>query len=157
MQFSRPAGEGQGVGFNQLFNMTQETKKMAGIIILTVPTIAYGGYFLLLLLSGQAQELALTEFQKSMFRAGHAHAGVLIILSLVALPYIEASQLGKTWKLVARNSFPLAAVLMSGGFFASATGAGLTQPNEFIAILYLGAATLIFGLITLGIGLLKKS
>jgi hypothetical protein len=136
--------------------MTTETKRMAGIIILTVPTIAYGGYFLLTVLSGQANELALTDFQKAMFRAGHAHAGVLVILALVALPYVEAAKLGKTWKLIVSNCFPVAAVLVSGGFFASAIGAGLTQPNQFIVILYLGVATLIFGLITLGIGLVRK-
>jgi hypothetical protein len=136
--------------------MTKETKKMAGIIILTVPTIAYGGYFLLTVLSGQADDLALTDFQKSMFRAGHAHAGVLVILSLVALLYVDAARLSPAWKWAVRVSFPLAAILVSGGFFAAAIGRGLTQPNEFIAILFVGVFVLIFGLITLGVGLMRK-
>ncbi len=46
-------------------------------------------FFLLGLLSGQYEELQLTEFQKAMFRAGHAHAGVLVILSLVAQLFVE--------------------------------------------------------------------
>jgi hypothetical protein len=56
--------------------MTNKTRITSGYILLSVPTIIYGGYFLLSVMSGQHQELALTEFQKSMFRAGHAHAGV---------------------------------------------------------------------------------
>jgi hypothetical protein len=55
--------------------MTSLTKLFCGIILLTVPTIQYGGYFLLTILSGKSN-LPLTDFQKSMFRAGHVHAGV---------------------------------------------------------------------------------
>lgn len=136
--------------------MTTETKKTSGIIILTVPTIVYGGYFLLTLLSGQHGELGLTDFQKSMFRAGHAHAGVLVILALVAQLFVDQTALSDTWKRVVRITMPLAAVLISGGFFASATGQGLTQPTNLIAILYLGIVVFVTGLVTLGIGLVRK-
>jgi hypothetical protein len=61
--------------------MTRITKKISGFILLSVPTIIYGGYFLLTALSGQQEHLQLTDFQKSMFRAGHAHAGVLLIIT----------------------------------------------------------------------------
>ena len=67
--------------------MTPVSKLMCGIILLTVPTIEYGGYFLLSILSGK-QKIALTDFQKSMFRAGHAHAGVLVILALLVPPEV---------------------------------------------------------------------
>lgn len=136
--------------------MTIETKKTSGIIILTVPTIVYGGYFLLTILSGQHGELGLTDFQKSMFRAGHAHAGVLVILALVAQLFVDQTVLSDTWKRVVRITMPLAAVLISGGFFASATGQGLTQPTNLIAILYLGIVVFVTGLVTLGIGLVRK-
>jgi hypothetical protein len=136
--------------------MTTETKKTSGIIILTVPTIVYGGYFLLTILSGQHGELGLTDFQKSMFRAGHAHAGVLVILALVAQLFVDQTVLSDTWKRVVRITMPLAAVLISGGFFASATGQGLTQPTNLIAILYLGIVVFVTGLVTLGIGLVRK-
>ena len=63
--------------------MTDATKLIAGLLLITVPTIEFGGTFLLSVLSGKHPEL--TEFQRSMFRAGHAHAGVLVILALVAL------------------------------------------------------------------------
>ena len=128
---------------------------MSGFILIAVPSIAYGGYFLLTILSGEQEALKLTEFQKSMFRAGHAHAGVLVILSLLAQLFTDHAVLSDTWKWVVRVSFPLASILVSLGFFASAIGSGVTRPTDLIAILYAGIAVLVFALVTLGIGLLR--
>ena len=47
--------------------MTDATKLIAGILLITVPTIEYGGTFLLGLLSRSYAEF--TDFQRSMFRA----------------------------------------------------------------------------------------
>ena len=63
--------------------MTHEAKLMCGITLITIPSIQYGGYFLLRVLSVRHQYLELNDFQKAMFRAGHAHAGVLVILALI--------------------------------------------------------------------------
>ncbi len=133
--------------------MTAIAKLISGIIILTVPTIAYGGYFLLTILSGY-DKIVLTDFQKSMFRAGHAHAGVLVLLSLIAQLLLDNVQLNAGLLLALRIAFPLAAILVSGGFFASAIGRGLTQPNGFITILYVGAFLLVASLIVTGIALI---
>lgn len=128
---------------------------MSGLILITVPSIVYGGYFLLTILSGEQEALQLTEFQTSMFRAGHAHAGVLVILSLLAQLFTDHAGLSETWKWVVRVSFPLAAILVSLGFFAAAIGSRVTQPTSLIAILYAGIAMLVFALATLGIGLMR--
>jgi len=136
--------------------MTRASKITSGIILLTIPTIIYGGYFLLTVLSGQQQQLALTEFQRAMFRAGHAHAGVLVILSLIAQIFTDHTALTEKWKWMVRISFPVAAVAVSLGFFASAIGSNVTEPNVFIVILYLGMAILTVGLLTLGIGMMKE-
>ncbi len=58
--------------------MTNATKLIAGLLLIAVTTIEYGGTFLLSMLTGKYA--GFTEFQRSMFRAGHAHAGVLTIL-----------------------------------------------------------------------------
>ena len=134
--------------------MTPETRITCGIILLTVPTIQYGGYFLLSILSGRIK-LPLTDFQKSMFRAGHAHAGVLVILAIIAEILTDYAGLGPVWEHIVRSGFPSAAILVSGGFFASASGRNLTQPNRMIAILYLGVIVLAACLIILGIGLIR--
>ncbi|HTF80662.1 MAG TPA: hypothetical protein VL947_03020 [Cytophagales bacterium] len=136
--------------------MTPETKKTSGVVLITVPSITYGGYFLLSVLNGYHDHLQLTEFQKAMFRAGHAHAGVLVIFSLVAFLYIDMAKLSVFWKMCVRISFPLSAILISGGFFAAASEPGATQSNQLILILYTGIVALVVGVSTLGIGLLKK-
>jgi hypothetical protein len=135
--------------------MTKEAKLMGGIILLTVPTIAYGGTFLLTVLSGQF-EMPLTDFQKSMFRAGHAHAGVLVILSLITLLYIDQAAWSDKTKWMIRSGFPASAILISGGFFAAAIGDQLTRPNQMIWILWTGFGVFIISLLSLGIGLIRS-
>ncbi|MBX3241326.1 MAG: hypothetical protein KIT80_17585 [Chitinophagaceae bacterium] len=136
--------------------MTNETRKISGYILFSVPTIIYGGYFLLSVLSGQHEELALTDFQKSMFRAGHAHAGVLVILALLVQLFADHIALSNAWKWFARLSFPISAITISSGFFAAAIGRQITQPTGLIFILYIGIVILTFGLLTLGIGLIRQ-
>jgi len=135
--------------------MTDTSKNVCGIILLTVPSIQYGGYFLLKVLSGNLK-LPLTDFQRAMFRAGHAHAGVLVILSIIAEILIDNTGLNSTLEWIARMGFPLAAILVSGGFFAGASGKNVVKPNGLIAILYIGALLLAFVLVLTGISLIRS-
>lgn len=139
----------------KLMIMSPDTKMTCGIILLTIPTIQYGGYFLLSILSGRLK-LPLTEFQKSMFRAGHAHAGVLVILALIAQVLADYASLNIALEKFVRIGFPLAAILVSGGFFASASGKNITKPNNLISILYAGILILAASTIILGIGLIRN-
>ena len=50
------------------------TMGTAGILLLTLVAVEYGGIFLLSIHRGKKE---FTDFQRSSFRAGHAHAGVL--------------------------------------------------------------------------------
>jgi len=136
--------------------MTNEARKICGFILLSVPTIIYGGYFLLTVLSGQQEHLQLTDFQKSMFRAGHAHAGVLVIFALLVQLFVDHASLSKKWKWIARLSFPISAITISLGFFAAAIGKQINEPTRLIFILYFGISILIFGLLTLGVGLIRQ-
>ncbi|MFB6723544.1 hypothetical protein ACFCV3_25415 [Kribbella sp. NPDC056345] len=131
--------------------MTDASRILAGVILLTIVTIQFGGYFMTKIVRGQ---VPMTDFQKSFARAGHAHAGVLVILSLVGLLYVDQTTLTGVPLWIARVAIPLAAILMSAGFFASSAGKGRTAPNQFLWILWLGAASLAVGVITLGIGLI---
>lgn len=63
--------------------MTREARIMSGIILITVPTIQYGGYFLLTSLMTKGTGYMENPLRQNFFRAGHAHAGVIVILSLV--------------------------------------------------------------------------
>ena len=136
--------------------MSFEAKLMFGIIILTIPGIQYGGYFLLSVLTGRQERLALNDLQKSMFRAGHAHAGVLVILSMICQFLADEAVLSIPVTWIVRAFIPTAALLISGGFFFSVIGRNVTRPNGFIALIYIGIALLAAGLITLGVGLLRS-
>ena len=131
--------------------MSDASRTLAGVILLTIVTIEFGGWFLTKIVRGQ---VPMTDFQKAFARAGHAHAGVLVILSLVGLLYVDQTGLDGFWLWVGRLALPVAAVLMSGGFFASSAGKNVTQPNKFLAVLWLGAASLAVGVLTLGVGLI---
>ncbi|TDD62301.1 hypothetical protein E1263_03845 [Kribbella antibiotica] len=131
--------------------MTDASRILAGVILLTIVTIQFGGYFMTKIVRGQ---VPMTDFQKSFARAGHAHAGVLVILGLVGLLYVDQTSLTGVPLWIARLAIPLAAILMSGGFFASSAGKGRTSPNKFLWLLWLGAVVLAGGVLTLGIGLI---
>jgi len=134
--------------------MSHVTLVTAGVLLLCVVTIEYGGLFLLSIHRGKAP---LTDFQKAFFRAGHAHAGVLVILSLVMLPYCDAAGVGGLLAAIARYGVPLAAILMPMGFFFAAIGPGLEKPNGLLPLVYVGAASLAGGVLCLGIGLILKA
>ncbi len=133
--------------------MIHEAKMISGIILLTIPSVQYGGYFLLRVLSGKFDKANFTDFQKSMFRAGHAHAGVLLILSIVCEILIDSIPYDDVWKGVLRSAFPIAVIFISGGFFAAA-GKGITRPTKGIVLLYIGLFLLAISLVILGVGLI---
>jgi hypothetical protein len=135
----------------QQLALSDPTRIIAGIVLITVPTIEFGGWFMTKIVRG---EVPMTDFQKAFARAGHAHAGVLVILGLVGLILVDAAGLSGALAWVGRLGIPLAAILMSGGFFAASAGRDVTAPNKAIWLLWIGAACLGVGALTLGIGLL---
>ena len=68
------------------------TQLFTVIALVSLPTVMYGGYALM----GVLRDRKLTEHQRAMFRAGHAHAGVLLILALVALQILSRTTLSDT-------------------------------------------------------------
>jgi len=134
--------------------MSRESRKLAGILLVVLPTVIYGGVTLLSMLIGDPAYMD-NELRRGLWRAGHAHAGVLLILSLVALLYVDQASLSKGWKRWARNLIPLSAILLPAAFFLSVLHPDATEPNALIYLAYLGAASLTGGLLILGIGLLR--
>ena len=126
----------------------------AGIAVLAAITVTTGGHFMTRVVSGR---VATTPFQTGFFRAGHAHAGVLIILGLVCLLFTEATGLTGGWAWLARTGALVAAILMPAGFFLSALGEGRERPSGLVVLLYIGAGFLVAGLATLGVGLLQAA
>jgi hypothetical protein len=135
--------------------MTREARMMSGIILITVPTIQYGGYFLLTSLMNKGSGYMENPLRQNFFRAGHAHAGVIVILSLVCQMLADAAILPSPLLWAVRIGVPLAAILISSGFFFSVLSPTATQANGAVILIYLGAAVLAFSVVTLGIGLLR--
>ncbi|NUU17479.1 hypothetical protein HP550_09470 [Cellulomonas humilata] len=134
-----------------MLELTDAARITAGAVVLSVVAIESGGAFLLRVATGKEQA---TAFQKTFYRAGHAHAGVLVTLGLVCLLLGEATTLTGFWRWLAQTGVLVAAIVMSAGFFFSAMGRGREAPNKAVVLLGVGAVLLAAGVATLGVGLL---
>jgi hypothetical protein len=130
--------------------LSDESRVLAGILMLSLVTVETGGLYLLRLWRRRDA----TQFQVAFARAGHAHAGVLLVLGLVCQVFADAAALDGFAGWVGRSGVPVAAILMPAGFFFSSIGTGRDRPNRLIVLVYAGALVLAVGLTTLGIGLL---
>ena len=128
-----------------------QTAVLIGILLLALVTVESGGYFMTRVVRRKVEANAL---QVSFFRAGHAHAGVLLVLSIAILSVIDFSELDGLWGFAARTLVPVAAILMPAGFFLSVLGRDPQKPNRLILLLWIGAASLTLGLIAAGVGML---
>ena len=131
--------------------MSDESRILAGVLLLSLVTVETGGLYLLKVVRGRAR---VTPFQEKFARAGHAHAGVLLLLALVCQLFAdETSQTGLLdW--LSRSGVAVAALLMPAGFFLSSTGAGRTTPNRLVVLVPAGGVVLAAGLTSLAVGLL---
>lgn len=130
--------------------ITTATARTVGIVLLTVPFIAFGGTFMLRIVQGG---FPATRLQTTFFRAGHAHAGVLVILGIVVRLFID---LAGVTGLAATLSYGVlwAAILIPAGFFLSVTRRGAEKPNRLIVLLWLGVVSLVVGVVAAAVGLL---
>ena len=125
--------------------MTAQSRRTAGILLVILPTVIYGGTAILGLLvdDPRYQQNALRQ---DLWRAGHAHAGVLLILSLTALRYVDEANLSECLKKVVRAAIPSSAILLPAAFFLSVLSPDASSPNQLIYLAYVGAVLLAIGL-----------
>jgi hypothetical protein len=131
--------------------LSDASRTTAGILLLAIIAVQYGGWYMLRIVRGREPA---TRFQVSFARAGHAHAGVLVTLGLVAQILVDATELTGGTALLARGGVPWAAILMPAGFFLSSAGRGRSEPSRLIILLYAGIVALTVGVVALGVGLL---
>ncbi len=134
--------------------MSRESRLTAGVLLILLPAVVYGGTSILSLLISDP-DYAQNQLRQDLWRAGHAHAGVLLVLSLVTLRYVDEANLPGWLKSVARHSIPAAAVLLPAAFFLSVLSPEATEPNAMIYLAFVGAVSLALGVLTLGIGLIR--
>jgi hypothetical protein len=136
--------------------VSSESQRLAGLLLVILPTVMVGGVSILTLLVGEPAYMQ-NQLRQDLWRAGHAHAGVLLVLSLVVLRYVDEVQLTARLKTFVRVAAPSAAILMPLAFFLSVLEPDATEPNGLLALAYVGAAVLAAGVVLLGIGLLRGS
>ena len=115
---------------------------------IALPTVMYGGYSLLQLIK---RGNVLTPAQVNFFRAGHAHAGVLTLMSLLYYMFLDQTSLSLPVKHAACAAMVVGILAQSGGFFIhlfperASLGTRVTLTG---AVILVGAiAVLIYGLL----------
>ena len=134
--------------------MRPQSRLVAGIVLVVVPTVEIGGASILSLLIADPT-YSQNELRQDLWRAGHAHAGVWLVLSLVALRYVDEANLSEGMKWVVRFAFPAAAILMPLAFFLSVLSPEATEPNAMISLAYVAGVVLAVGLLALEVGLIR--
>ena len=133
--------------------MSPAARLMSGVSLILIPTIIYGGLTMLGVVSGGQYggpaPRDLSPLQVTLYRAMHAHAGVLTLLALfiqIALDHV-ALPVAAIWPL--RVSAVAAPLLISAGFV------GLAYFPPLRVLLYLGALMLVVMTVAVAIGLIR--
>lgn len=125
---------------------------LAAIVLFAIVIVEFGGWSLLGLLTSQNR---MTPFEEQFFRAGHGHAGVLLILALVYLVLMDRTRFTVRTQWSLGLTLLVGILLQSGGFFvhmltgeegAATAGTWLTR---------FGAVLLAVALVSLGVGLIR--
>ena len=134
--------------------MSIESRRLAGILLVVLPTVVLGGVSILSFLIDDPAYRQ-NALRQDLWRAGHAHAGVLLVLSLVILRYVDEANMSDGLKRLVRVTTPLAAILLPAAFFLSVLRGDATEPNGLIHLAWVGAAVLVTGFVVLGLGLIR--
>src|SRR5215831_11163093 len=137
--------------------MSRESRMLGGILLVILPTVMYGGLSLLIFLTRNTSGYTDNPLRHDLWRAGHAHAGVYLVLSLVMLRYVDEALLSPFWRWIARTGAPIAAILIPAAFFLSVASPDAKQPNGLINLAYVGALFLAGAVLSLGAGLVRAA
>jgi hypothetical protein len=119
---------------------------------IALPTVMFGGYSLLRLLARNHPWL--TPARTASFRAGHAHAGVLLVMSLLYYSYLAQTGFSAGLKLAACLSLLIGILAQSGGFFLHMLGGKTGRLSAGNMVTMLGAVLLACTTLLLAYGLL---
>ena len=135
--------------------MTDQSRRLAGTLLILLPTVVLGGVSILTLLIRDPSYME-NPLRQDLWRAGHAHAGVLLVLSLIMLRYVDEARLSEGARRFVRNSVPAAAILLPLAFFLSVLSPDAEEPNALIYLAYVGAVLVVLGVFVLGLGLIRR-
>ena len=128
----------------------EPTRVFAVISLITLPAVMFGGYSLRRFMERGPQ---LSAFQRIYFRAGHAHAGVLTVLSLVYYQYLDQTTFDDGWKWLACAVIAVGILAQSGGFFLHMAVGEEGRPSTGTLVTSIGAVLLAAAVLFLAYGL----
>jgi hypothetical protein len=122
------------------------------VAVLSLVTVEYGGWALLSFVSARRGQL--DDFQTQFFRAGHAHAGVLLVLSLVYFLYLaNNTDFGDSTQWVAGAILLGGVLAQSGGFFLHLAVGESGRSSVGTRLTRSGALLIAVALVILAIGI----
>jgi hypothetical protein len=128
---------------------------VAAAFVVSLVGVMFGGWVLLGKLTGDPAYGA-SPLHQDLWRAGHAHAGIFLILALVILPWVDAAALGSAARWYVRIAVSSASITFPLAFFLAAPNPQVLTPTPVLALVYPGAALLASGLLLLAWGLLRS-
>jgi hypothetical protein len=128
------------------------TKVLPIISLGSLITVEYGGWALLSFLTARE---GLTDSQKQFFRAGHAHAGVLLVLSLVFFVYLDRTDFSDRTQWVVGLVLLAGILAQSGGFFVHMGLGASSRPSLGTRVTRTGAVLIAAALVALMVGIAR--
>ncbi len=123
------------------------------IAVLSLISVAYGGSALLGFLTGRGR---LSGFQEQFFRAGHGHAGVLLVLSLVYFLYLDRTGYSTSVQWLAGLLLLLGIIAQSGGFFLHLWLGQPDRSSPGTVVTRSGGVLIAVALVILAVGLITS-
>lgn len=136
--------------------MSSDSRIVAGILPILLPTVAYEGTSILSLLVNDPG-YAENQLYQDLWRAGHTHTGVLLVPSLVTLRYVDEAALSGGMRRLVRHSIPASTALLPTAFFLYILSPDTTEPNALVYLAYAGAVSLAVGLLVLEASLIRDA
>lgn len=129
------------------------TSRMIAFTLFAIVTVEFGGWSLLGMLTTQG---AINEFEEQFFRAGHAHAGVLLTLALIYFVLMDRTDFDAPRQRLLGLTLLTGILLQSGGFFLHMLVGEEGGSSSGTLITRIGAVLLAVALIGLGVGVLRS-
>ena len=125
------------------------------VAFIAIPTVAYGGWALLTSIT--TGKIPLEDWQKTFFRAGHAHAGVLLVLTLVYMLYLPRADFSNSTEWILGIVLFVGVMAQSGGFFLHMALGQPDAPSIGTKVTRAGGLLLGVALLVLAVGLIQAA
>ena len=133
----------------------EPTRLFPIIAVLSLVTVESGGYALLGLLTTKNPNIGPFGFR--FFRAGHAHAGVLLVLTLVYFLYLPQAEYSDGMEWIIGAVLTAGVLGQSGGFFVHLARGAEGEGSAGTTLTRIGGLLLAAALVLLAIGLIRTA